>query len=86
MRSALPLYFPGSHGPCTIIPVLKVTLPFNQVHFSIYLASALCLDWFPEPSSNEITILSWAPKSLWPVTVAMKFKDACSLEAKLRQT
>ena len=28
-------------------------------------------------------ILSWAPKSLWMVTVAMKFKDACSLEGKL---
>ena len=29
---------------------------------------------------------SWAPKSLQMVTVAMKLKDACSLEEKLRQT
>jgi len=29
---------------------------------------------------------SWAPKSLWMVTVAMKLKDACSLEEKLWQT
>ena len=25
-------------------------------------------------------IISWAPKSLWVVTAAMKLKDACSLE------
>ena len=29
---------------------------------------------------------SWAPKSLWIVTAAMKLKDACSLEGKLWQT
>ena len=26
---------------------------------------------------------SWAPKSLWMVTTAMKLKDACLLEEKL---
>ena len=25
-------------------------------------------------------LFSWAPKSLWTVTAAMKLKDACSLE------
>ena len=29
------------------------------------------------------TLFSWAPKSLWMVTAAMKLKDACFLEAKL---
>ena len=29
------------------------------------------------------TLFSWAPKSLWMVTAAMKIKDACSLEEKL---
>ena len=29
------------------------------------------------------TSFSWAPKSLQMVTVAMKLKDACSLEEKL---
>ena len=29
------------------------------------------------------TLFSWAPKSLWTVTAAMKLKDACSLEEKL---
>ena len=28
---------------------------------------------------------SWAPKSLWTVSAAMKLKDACSLERKLWQ-
>ena len=28
----------------------------------------------------------WAPKSLQMVTAAMKLKDSCSLEGKLRQT
>ena len=28
-------------------------------------------------------LLSWAPKSLWMVTVATKLKDACFLEEKL---
>ena len=29
---------------------------------------------------------SWAPESLWMVTVAMKLKDTCSLEEKIWQT
>ena len=32
------------------------------------------------------TLFSWAPKSLWMVTTAMKLKNACSLEEKLWQT
>ena len=31
-------------------------------------------------------LFSWAPKSLWMVTAAMKVKDACSLKEKLWQT
>ena len=27
-------------------------------------------------------LISWAPKSLWTVTAAIKLKDACSLEGK----
>ena len=37
-------------------------------------------------SGNSKTLFSWAPKSLQIVTVAMKFKDFCSLEGKLWQT
>ena len=32
------------------------------------------------------TLFSWAPKSLWTVTIAMKLKDACSLKEKPWQT
>ena len=32
------------------------------------------------------TLFSWAPKSLWTVTAAMKLKGACSLEERLEQT
>ena len=32
---------------------------------------------------ETVTLFSWAPKSLWMVTAAMKVKDAWSLEGKL---
>ena len=31
-------------------------------------------------------LFSWAPNSLWTVTIAMKLTDTCSLEGKLRHT
>ena len=34
---------------------------------------------------EKVDAFSWAPKSLWMVTAAMKLKDACFLEEKLRQ-
>ena len=33
--------------------------------------------------NSERLLFSWAPKSLWTVTAAMKLKDACFLEEKL---
>ena len=49
--------------------------------------------WHPAPSYHGKqmgekwkqwqTLFSWAPKSLWTVTGAMKLKDAGSLEGKL---
>ena len=37
-----------------------------------------------EETMETVKVLfSWAPKSLQMVTVAMKLKDACSLEGKL---
>ena len=32
---------------------------------------------------NSDTLSSWAPKSLWTMTTAMRLKDTCSLEEKL---
>ena len=34
-------------------------------------------------NGNSDRLFSWAPKSLWMVTAAMKLKDDCSLEEKL---
>ena len=34
-------------------------------------------------NGNSDTLFSWAPKSLWMATVALKLKDACSLKEKL---
>ena len=31
-------------------------------------------------NGNSERLFSWAPKSLWTVTIATKFEDACSLE------
>ena len=39
-----------------------------------------------ETMETVTDIIFWAPKSLKMVTAAMKLKDACSLEEKLRQT
>ena len=35
-------------------------------------------------NGNSDRLFSWAPKSLHMVTVAMKLKDTCSLEEKVR--
>ena len=52
------------------------------------MASGPITSWQTDGEKVETVtdILSWAPKSLWPVTVATEFKDACSLEEKLWQT
>ena len=36
-----------------------------------------------ETMETVTDLFSWAPKSLWTVTAAMKLKGACSLEEKL---
>ena len=36
-----------------------------------------------ESGNNGKFLLSWAPKSPWMGTAAIKLKDACSLEEKL---
>ena len=41
--------------------------------------------WQIDGEKMETDFISWAPKSLQMVTVAMKLKDGCSLEEKLWQ-
>ena len=52
------------------------------------MASGLITSWQIEGGKwkQRQILFSWAPKSLWTVTTAMKLKDVCSLEGKLWQT
>ena len=54
------------------------------------MASGPITSWQTDGETMETmslqTLFSWALKSLQMVSVAMKLKDACSLEGKLWQT
>ena len=67
------------------------------IHVYIWLSpfaetiTPLLICWIPiwqidGETMETVTDFSWAPKSLQTVTAAMKLKDACSLDEKLRQT
>ena len=49
------------------------------------MASGPITSWQIDGETMETVtyLFSWAPKSLWTVTAAMKFKKAYSLEEKL---
>ena len=58
----------------------------NNIQKTKIMASGPITSWQIEGEKVEKqwhVLFSWAPKSLWTVTAAMKFKDACSLERKL---
>ena len=59
----------------------KASLKLNIQKTKI-MASGLITSWQIDGDKvKSVTVLlSWAPKSLWTVTVEMKVKDACSLE------
>ena len=48
------------------------------------MASGPITSWQIDGETMEAVtdFISWAPKSLWTVTAAMKLKDTCSLERK----
>ena len=63
----------------------KVGLKLNIQKTNI-MASDTITSWQIDQETMETVrdfTFSWAPKSLWMVTAAMKLKDACSLEQKL---
>ena len=63
----------------------KVGLKLNIQKMNI-IASSPITSWQINREKMEVvtkTLFSWSPKSLQMVTVAMKLKDACSLEEKL---
>ena len=50
------------------------------------MASGPIMSWQIGGETMETVTFSWAPKSLWMVTAAMKLKYVCSLEEKQWQT
>ena len=62
----------------------KVGLKLNSQKTKI-MASGSITSWEIDGETVETVsdFIFWAPKSLQMVTVAMKLKDACSLEARL---
>ena len=65
----------------------KVGLKLNIQKTKI-MASSSITSWQIDGETVETVsdFIFWAPKSLQMVTEAMKLKDACSLEEKLRST
>ena len=56
-----------------------------SIHKTKIMASGTITSWHIDGETMETVrdLLSWASKSLWTVTAAMKLKEACSLEEKL---
>ena len=61
----------------------KVGLKLNIQKTKIMASSPITSCQVDGETVETETLFSWAPKSLWMVTAAMKLKDACSLEEKL---
>ena len=53
-------------------------LSIQKKNHGIWYHHFMANRWGKSGSSDKL--FSWAPKSLWMVTSAMKLKDACSLE------
>ena len=62
---------------------LKIQHPRTKI-----MASSPITSWqmYGEKCKQWQILFSWAPKSLWMITAAMKLKDTCSLGEKLWQT
>ena len=62
------------------IAVLKLNIQKRKI-----MASGPITSWEIDGETIETVtdFISWAPKSLWTVTVAMELKDTCFLEGKL---
>ena len=61
----------------------KVGLKLNIQKTKIMAFSPFTSWQIDGETMETVTDFSWAPKSLWMVTAAIKLKDACSLEGKL---
>ena len=64
----------------------KAGLKLNIQKTKIMASGPIMANRWGENGNRWETLFSWAPKSLWMVTAAMKLKDTCSLEGKQWQT
>ena len=64
----------------------KVGLKLNIQKTKIMASGPITSRQIDGETMETVTDFSWAPKSLWMVTAAIKLKDACSLEGKLWPT
>ena len=69
----------SERGECK--PGLKLNIQKTKIMASSPITS--CQIGGETKETVTETLFSWAPKSLWMVTAAMKLKDACSLEEEL---
>ena len=65
---------------CLKLRCLKLNIQKTKI-----MASSPITSWQIDGEKVEAVtdFISWAPKSPWMVTAAMKLKDTCSLEGKL---
>ena len=61
----------------------KADLKLNIQKIMIKASSPITSWQIDREKNGKQTLFSWALKSLWMVTAAMKLKDACSLQEKL---
>ena len=64
----------------------KAALKLKNQKTKIKVSSPITSWQIDGETMETVTLFSWAPKSPWMVTVAMKLKDTCSLKEKLQQT
>ena len=64
----------------------KAGLKLNIQKTKIMASGPITWRQIDEEKWKQWKSISWAPKSPWTVTAAMKSKDTCSLEEKLWQT
>ena len=64
----------------------KVGLKLNMQKTKIMASTSITSWQIDGETMKTVTDFIWAPKPLQMVTAAMKLKDTCSLEEKLRPT
>ena len=68
----------------SIFSVYETALCWKKMPSRCFMSREKSVSGFRDSNDRlTLNLFSWAPKSLWMVTIATKLKDACSLEEKL---